>query len=144
VLPEAFNIRLFQRLLFYVGPFFTGVFSLLSALDILCAVLTVFGVVGCGLERLTADRAPFCGVVAENLRFQRLPFFVFQQYVAEEFAVDGVGYALYTDAFLAVIQQDTVAIVIVTADFANELYRLFFLPWRHTRQGAIWPPFDGW
>jgi len=95
------------------------VFGFLFALYILRAALAVFGVVGGRLKRLAADGAPFCSVIPENLRFQRLPFLIFQQHMTEEFAVDGVGNALYTDAFLTVIQQQAVAVIIVAAEFAD-------------------------
>jgi len=57
----------------------------------------VFGAVGFGLKCPTADRAPFCGSVPKNLRFERLSGPVLQQYPPEELAVDGVGNVLYTD-----------------------------------------------
>jgi len=76
----------------------------LFALYILRTVTAIFGVVGGRLKRLATDETPFCGIISENLRFQGLSLFIFQQHMPKEFAVDGVGNALHTDAFLTVIQ----------------------------------------
>ena len=87
--------------------------AFLLSLNVLRTATAILGVVGFRLKRLAADRASLCGVISEDFRFQRLPLLVLQQHMSEEFAVDGVGYALYTNTFFAVVQQDTVAIVIV-------------------------------
>jgi len=93
--------------------------SLLLPLHILCAIRAVFGIVGRGLKCLAADGTAFCGVISKNLRFQRLPLIVLQQYMPEHFAVDGVGNALDTDTRFPVIQHETIAVVIVAAKFSD-------------------------
>ena len=78
-----------------------------------CAGAAVFGVVRCGLKSAPTDQAALGGVIPKNLRFERLPFFILQQYMPEELAIDRIGDALNTDMLFPVIQIDAVAVIIV-------------------------------
>jgi len=95
------------------------VLGLLFSLNVLSAIDAIFGVVGGGLKHLAADGAQFCGVVPENLCFQRLHLLVLQKHMPEEFAVDGVRDALRANMLFAVIQQEAVIVIIVAAVFAD-------------------------
>jgi len=85
----------------------------LFAVDIFGTVLTVFRPIGLRQENLTADSAPLGIAAMEDFRFKR---FAQRKYAPPKpFAVDGIGDALRASVFLAVIQQKTIPVIIVTA-----------------------------
>jgi hypothetical protein len=114
----------------------------LPLLNLSRAIATVFRVVGFGLESCAANRAPFCGFITENIRFEWKSLFIFQQHPPEELAVDGIGNALNANAALAVVQQEAVAVVIVAADSADKNIGAFPLLRRQARERTVPPPFN--
>lgn len=82
------------------------------------AGFTVFRPVGFGDESRPALHTPLHAGVAEYLRFQRLV--LWQHRPAEPLAADGIGDSLGADTLLPIVQQQTVAILIVAAGFPNE------------------------
>jgi len=75
---KSFYNKIFQPLLFYYRPpSLSGVNGFLLALYINGAFSAVFGAVGFRLKRYATDRTPPCGIIPENLRFQRFPLFIF-------------------------------------------------------------------
>ena len=94
-------------------PLFALALGGLDALHVSGTFRTVFSPVGAGGEQRPADGAPFGVQTVEQGCFQ---FLVQRQHRRPEPATQqGVRNGLDTDAFLAVIQRDTVAAVIVTA-----------------------------
>jgi len=83
------------------------------------------------------------GIISKDFRFERLAPLVLQYNVPEEFAVDGVGYALDTDTLVSIIQQDAVALVIAAAYISDEGVGSPPLAWCHPRKRTIWFAFDG-
>jgi len=90
-----------------------------------------------------ANGAALGGVIPKDFRFERLAPLVLQYNVPEEFAVDGVRYALDTYALVSIIQQDAAALVIVAAYISDEGVGSSPLAWYHSGKRAIWFAFDG-
>jgi len=85
----------------------------LLAVDIFSAIVAVFRPIGLWQKCLTTDNAPFDIAAMEDFRFKRL---VLRQHAPPKpFAVDGIGDVLRASVFLAVIQQKTIPVIIVTA-----------------------------
>jgi len=63
--------------------------------------------------------------------------------VPEEFAVDGVGNALNTDALVSVVQQDAVSLIIVAAHISDESVGSSPLARCHPWKRTVWFAFDG-
>lgn len=80
----------------------------------------IFGAVGSGENRLATDKAALFRPVSHDLCVQLTVSG--QDCVSEPFAQHRIGNALHTYARLTVIQQDAVAVVVVTAQPPNELF----------------------
>ncbi|MPN42555.1 hypothetical protein SDC9_190112 [bioreactor metagenome] len=63
--------------------------------------------------------------------------------MAKHFAADRIGNALWAGYFLAPVEIEAVAVVMIAAQLADQGYRLTLLRRRHPGQRAVWPPFDG-
>ena len=64
--------------------------------------------------------------------------------MTEEFAEDSVRDALDADASIAAIQQEAVAIIVVTADSADKGISHAPLMWGHPQEGTIGVLLDRW
>ena len=53
-----------------------------------------------------------------EIRFQRLVLWQYRP--AEPLAADGIGNRLWADTFLTIVQQQAVAVIVVTAGFPNK------------------------
>ena len=82
------------------------------------AGFAVFRPVGTGDESRPALGAPLHADAAEYLRFQRLVLWQYRP--AEPLAADGIGNRLWADTFLTIVQQQAVAVIVVTAGFPNK------------------------
>ena len=82
-------------------------------MDSLGTVLTVFGSVGFRNEGRVADSTAFFHIAVKDFRFQSGIYR--QDGPSEPLAEYGIGNALRTHAGIASVQQDAVAIIIVTA-----------------------------
>ena len=82
------------------------------------AGFAVFRPVGTGNESRPALGAPLHADAAEYLRFQRLVLWQYRP--AEPLAADGIGNRLWADTFLTIVQQQAVAVIVVTAGFPNK------------------------
>jgi len=96
---------------------------------------TAFRPVGAGDESRPAQVAPLQAVVMENLRFQRLV--LRQNRMTEPCTADEIGNALHTDAFLPIVQQNAVAVVVIAALPANQGVGPFALSRHHAGQGTV-------
>ena len=73
----------------------------------------IFGAVGSGEDRLSADKAALFRPVPHDFRIQ---FTVSgQDCISEPFAQYRIGNTLHTYARIPIIQQDTVAVVVIAA-----------------------------
>lgn len=88
-------------------------FRFLTAAHYWGAGVTVFRAITGGNEQRAADGTVFTVSVVANGGFQFLV--QWQDGGAKPFAQQGIGNALDTDAFFAVIQSNTVAVVVIAA-----------------------------
>ena len=89
------------------------------------------------------DGATLGSIIPKDFRFERLTPLVLQYNVPEEFAVDGVRYALDTYTLVSIIQQDTVALIIVAAHTSDKGVGSSSLIWCHSGKRTVWFAFDG-
>lgn len=101
----------------------------------------IFGPIGFGNERRPADFAPFDIGAMEDFGFQR--GIAGENEPPKPFAVDRVGDALHADRFLAIVQQEAVAAVVVATLPPDECVRPFALTRCHPGQRTIRPALDG-
>lgn len=134
---------LFYPLLFYSQPPFPGIVGFLLPLYRCPTVRAVFGVVGGGRKGPAAQQTAFQRRPPEQRRLQPPARLVLQQYMAEEPTADGKGNALGAGYFLAVVQVQAVAAVVVTTSPFNQPHRLTALSCVHAVQGTVRPPFYG-
>ena len=137
------NLLLFYRLLFYSQPPFPGVCRLLPVGNYSGTFPAIFGVVGGWGKGLAAYRTAFQGIILENLRFEGLSFLILQQHMTEHLTTDGIGNTLRAGNFLAPAKIEAVAVIVIAAQLADELYSLPLLPRCHPGQRPIRPPFNG-
>ena len=123
--------RAFEGLIVYARPLFSGVCGLLLSVYLCGTFRTVFGASGTGQKEGSADLAAACSFGTEDLvlqfRLQR------KNTTPEVLADQGIGNGLRADTGIAIVQQKTVAVVVVAA-LAGEFSDTSGLSGREPRQ----------
>ena len=105
--------RVCEGLIVYARPLFSGVCCLLLSVYFGGTFRTVFGSSGTGHKVCTADLAAACSFGTEDLVLQ---FRLQRKNTAPEVLADqGIGNGLRADTGIAIVQQKTVAVVVVAA-----------------------------
>ena len=136
-LAEPCKSRLFSCLTVHSRPPFPFTFCFLPPVNSGGAVRAVFRPVGFGDEHAAADRTAFQIPAPVNLRFQRPG--KGQDRPPKPFTADRERNRLRTGAGIAIIKNNVVAVLTVTALPPYQGIGLFPLRWCHAVGRAIWP-----